>query len=823
MSESVEFNNISDDGTEPFTAMGGEIPTSDSLVLASDILPEELPVITVRPRPAFPGILVPMVLSEKLQVAAFRLAMKSPDHALGLVLAQNLEAEDSPENLHRVGVAGKVVKVIHADENNVHFLINCLERFSVVDAWKNRNGLHARVSYHPQTELSVNPELRAYSMAIITTLKELVQINPLYSEEIKLFLNRSSLEDPGRLADFAANLTSSDGQELQRILETIDVRRRIDLVLVLLKKELEVSRLQTKISQNIEEKITGQQREFFLREQLKAIKQELGLEKEGKTAEIEKFEQRLKGLKLNDDARRAIDEELEKLRLLEPASPEYNVSRNYLDWLTILPWGKFSRDTFAIDRARRILDRDHYGLDDVKERILEFIAVGKLKGDISGSIICLVGPPGVGKTSIGHSIADALGRSFFRFSLGGMRDEAEIKGHRRTYIGAMPGKFLQAMKSAGTANPVLMLDEIDKVGASFQGDPASALLEVLDPEQNASFRDHYLDVPFDLSNVLFIATANQLDTIPRPLLDRMEVIRLSGYILREKLEIARRYLIPKALKTHGLKKGQIAINKAALTAIIDGYARESGVRGLENVIKKIMRKAAMRFAEEGIDRVTITRGDVEAYLGKPVFTPEEVFAGTPGVATGLAWTSLGGATLQIEATAVETKSKGFRQTGQLGNVMVESSQIAYSFVMANLERYRAPSDFFDKRFVHLHVPAGATPKDGPSAGITMTTALLSMITGQPVREKLGMTGELTLTGRVLPIGGVKEKTIAARRAGLTALIFPDGNRADYEELPDYLREGLEVHFARTYDDVYKVAFGLKPKRSASGKQAATKR
>lgn len=780
-------------------------PQPSELVLAADILPAALPILPLRPRPAFPSLLIPMAATGPHQVQAVKKTLESPSQALGLVMVRDLEREDSPENLHKIGVVGKIVKVIHTDDDSTHFLINCLERFSIEELTETPEGLFARARYHYGAELSVNPELKAYSMAIIATLKELVQINPLYSEEIKLFLNRSSMNDPGRLADFAANLTSADGQELQGILETFDVRRRIDRVLVALKKELEVSRLQTKITKQIEEKVSAQQREFFLKAQLKEIKKELGLEKEGKTTEIEKFQQRLEGLKLNAEAQKAVDDELEKLQLIEPSSPEYNVSRNYLEWLTILPWGKFSKDSYKLDRARKILDRDHYGLDDVKERILEFIAVGKMKGDISGSILCLVGPPGVGKTSVGKSIADALGREFYRFSLGGMRDEAEIKGHRRTYIGAMPGKFIQAMKSAGTANPVLMLDEIDKIGASYQGDPASALLEVLDPEQNGSFRDHYLDVPFDLSNVLFVATANQLDTIPAPLLDRMELIRLSGYILEEKIEIAKRYLIPKALKNHGLQKGQVSIRKEALVAIIDGYAREAGVRSLENRIKKIMRKAAMEFAGGRSENIVVGKKEVETYLGKPVFSADEVFENVPGVVTGLAWTSMGGATLQIEATAMPSKGKGFKQTGQLGKVMVESSEIAYSYVMAHLKEYGAAEDYFDSHFVHLHVPAGATPKDGPSAGVTMTTALLSMITGQPVRKRLGMTGELTLTGRVLPIGGVKEKTIAARRAGLTTLIFPEGNRKDFEELPDYLREGIEVHFAAEYTDVFRIA------------------
>jgi len=781
------------------------------LVLASDNLPPVLPIIPLRPRPAFPGAIIPLSSSGKEKVELIKKIMDSPHQAAGLVLTKNPDLPDSPENLHRVGVVAKILKIVHSDEENIHILVSCLERFFFDRLIETEDGFVAEVTYHQTPVLSVNPELKAYSMGIIATLKELVQINPLYSEEIKLFLNRSSMEDPGRLTDFAANLTSADGQELQEVLEAFDVLHRIDKVLVLLKKELEVSRLQTQITKQIEEKISAQQREFFLREQLKAIKKELGLEKEGKTSEVEKFQERIDQLDMNDEALQAAEDELEKFQLLEPSSPEYNVSRNYLDWLTILPWGRFSKDSYGLKKARRVLDRDHHGLEDVKDRILEFIAVGKMKGDISGSIICLVGPPGVGKTSIGKSIAEALSRNFYRFSLGGMRDEAEIKGHRRTYIGAMPGKFIQAMKSAKTANPVIMLDEIDKIGKSFQGDPASALLEVLDPEQNGSFRDNYLDVPFDLSNVLFIATANQLDTIPRPLLDRMEIIRLSGYILEEKLEIAKRYLVPKALGSHGLSKDQISIHKDALGRIIDGYAREAGVRNLENQIKKIMRKAAMEFAQERTDKMEIRRKDIEKLLGQPPFTPDELFENRPGVVTGLAWTSMGGATLQIEATAMQSRGKGFKQTGQLGSVMVESSEIAYSYVMANLVRYGVDTGYFQQHFIHLHVPAGATPKDGPSAGITMATALISLITDRPVRKDLGMTGELSLTGRVLPIGGVKEKTIASRRSGLKTLIFPEANRKDFEELPDYLKEGIAVHFASTYADVDKVAFIVPPR------------
>ncbi len=777
----------------------------EGLVLARDMLPSQLPIIPLRPRPAFPGVIIPLTVNGKARVNTIKQAMESDSQAIGLVMVQELDEDDSITNLQRVGVAAKILKLIHTEDESAHVLVNSLERFSIDEVRETNGIIYTDVTYFLSAVQKETPELRAYSMAIISTLKELVQINPLYSEEIKLFLGRTSMDDPARLTDFAANLTNADGFELQEILETFDINRRIDKVLVLLKKELEVSRLQNKISRQIENKISAQQRDFFLREQFKAIKKELGLEKEGKVSEIEKFQKRLKKLTLNEEAQKAVDEEIEKLQLIEPSSPEYNVSRNYLDWLTILPWGKFSKDSYDLKRARRVLNRDHYGLDDVKERILEFIAVGKMKGDISGSILCLVGPPGVGKTSVGKSIADALKRKFYRFSVGGMRDEAEIKGHRRTYIGAMPGKAIQAMKSAGTANPVLMLDEIDKIGASYQGDPASALLEVLDPEQNGTFRDHYMDVPFDLSNVMFIATANQMDTIPAPLLDRMEIIRLSGYILEEKLEIARRFLIPKALKSHGMTKAQVSINKTAVAEMIDRYAREAGVRGLENKIKKIMRKAAMEFAEGREEKVRVTKGDIEHYLGKPIFAEEELIKGSPGVVTGLAWTRMGGATLQIEATTMKSKTKGFKQTGQLGKVMVESSEIAYSYVMGHLQEYKIPEDYFDTHFIHLHVPAGATPKDGPSAGVTMTTALLSMVMDKPIRKKLGMTGELSLTGSVLPIGGVKEKTIAARRAGLTALIFPHENKNDYEDLDDYLREGIEVHFVKEYPEVFKIA------------------
>ena len=583
--------------------------------------------------------------------------------------------------------------------------------------------------------------------------------------------------------------------------------QRIEKALILLKHELEVSKLQSRISQKIEERMSQQQREFFLREQLKEIKKELGLSKEGKETEVEKYLARIRKLKLTEEARERIDEEIEKLRLIEPASPEYNVSRAYLDWLTILPWGVYSKDFFDLKRARRILDRDHFGLKDVKDRILELISVGIINNDLAGTIVLLVGPPGTGKTSIGQSIAKSLGRKFYRFSLGGMRDEAEIKGHRRTYIGALPGKFINAIKTCKTSNPVIMLDEIDKIGASFQGDPASALLEVLDPEQNKDFLDHYLDVRFDLSKVLFICTANTLETIPAPLLDRMEQIRLSGYILEEKLEIARRHLLPKQLKMHGLKRSQLSLPKTVLREMIDGYAREAGVRSLENNIKKLLRKAARKIVEDGQEKVSISRSELPDYLGQRMFAEETRFKKPKiGVITGLAYTAMGGATLHIEATSVEAKNPGFKQTGQLGDVMVESSEIAYTFIRARLNPQKKTEKFFDRNHIHLHVPAGATPKDGPSAGITMACALYSLAKQKPIIPNLAMTGELTLTGLVMPIGGVKEKTIAARRAGVTQLLFPDENRKDYEELDESITEGITPCFVKNFDEVLKIGF-----------------
>ncbi|HPS58158.1 MAG TPA: endopeptidase La [Spirochaetota bacterium] len=783
-------------------------PQEHQIIVAQEFRPEKMTIIPVSQRPIFPGMMIPLILTGDIMIESAQEIIESPNKMGGVVLIKNQHDDMAKsEDLYNVGVAVKIIKITPVDEKTVQVMLNALGRITLKEVMQNGPVIRWSVENYYEDEFKPTDEMKAYSMAIISSVKDLIKTNSLFQEELKLFLNRFSVEDPGKLADFVASMTSAESGEIQDILETFDVRQRVKKVLILLKKEIELNKLQKKITQQIEEKISRQQKEFFLREQLKEIKKELGLEKDEKSTEIEKFQERIAKLKLTEEAAKQIDEEMNKMRLLEPHSAEYGVSRNYLDWLTSLPWGIFSEDNYDIDKARKILNRDHYGLDDIKERILEFIATGKMKGNISGSIICFIGPPGVGKTSIGKSVAEALNRKFFRFSLGGMRDEAEIKGHRRTYIGAMPGKIIQSLKTVDVANPVIMLDEIDKIGASFQGDPASALLEVLDPEQNNNFLDHYMDVRFDLSNILFIATANQMDTIPPALLDRMEIMKLSGYILEEKLQIARKYLVNKQLLAHGLKKGSVTIDNDAIRSMIDSYAREAGVRSLENNIKMVMRKAAMRFAEGKTDPIVVTDKNLEEFLGKPRFTDESLYdKRIPGVVMGLAWTSMGGTTLYVESTAIPAKAGSFKQTGQLKDVMRESSEIAYTYVQSRTHDYGIDPKFFPEHMIHLHVPAGATPKDGPSAGITMATSLYSLAKNKPIKKNIAMTGELTVTGKVLPIGGVKEKTIAAKKAKVKTIIYPYENKKDFDELPDYIKKGLDAHFVNYFDEVLKIVY-----------------
>jgi ATP-dependent Lon protease len=788
--------------TDSEDALNGGSTTS--LVLPRQALPEILYIMPVTTRPFMPAQIQPLIADASAWGDTVKRVAETDHKVMGLFF---VEADDpsavKPEDIPEIGCCVRLLNA-SGDGRRIQFIAQGLGR-ARIRRWINRKAPFVVQVDYPESPMARDDETRAYAMAVVGAIKELIPLNPLYTEELKQYLMRFSPEDPSPLTDFSATLTSSSGPDLQGVLETLPVLERMRKVLPLLKKEIEVAKLQDRISSQVNQTISDRQREFFLREQLKVIKQELGLSKDDRSADAEKFEARLEGLNVPEHAMTRIRDELEKLSVLETGSPEYGVTRNYLDWATSVPWGVHSEDNLEIAHAREVLERDHDGLTDVKERILEFLAVGAYKGEISGSIILLVGPPGVGKTSIGRSIAHALGREFYRFSLGGMRDEAEIKGHRRTYIGAMPGKFVQALKEVKVENPVIMLDEVDKVGASYQGDPASALLEALDPEQNAEFLDHYLDLRVDLSKVLFVCTANQLDTIPGPLLDRMEVIRLSGYIAEEKLAIAKNHLWPRLLERAGVKSSRLRISDAAIRHVIEGYAREAGVRNLEKRLAAIVRKSVVRLLENPKARIRIGREEVEEMLGAPVFTKERTMRGV-GVVTGLAWTAMGGATLPVEATRVHALNRGFKLTGKLGEVMRESADIAYSYVMAHLKHFHADPKFFDEALVHLHVPEGATPKDGPSAGITMATALLSLARNEKLQRPLAMTGELTLTGQVLPVGGIREKVIAARRVGIRELVLPEANRKDFDELPDYLREGLSVHFAKRFDDVFKAVF-----------------
>ena len=787
--------------------------------------PPYLYIFPVVRRPFFPGMAAPVVIEPGPYYEALKAISKSDHKFIGIVLTKEENVDIYKvglKDLYATGVVARILRIIPMEQGGAQVILSMEGRMRITGPVSRKpKELVAKVVYHTD-DVKLTKELKAYAISIISTIKDLLKLNPLFKEELQIFLSHSDFTEPGKLADFAVALTTANRHELQEVLETLVVQDRIDKALVLLKKELDLSRLQNTINQKIESTITKTQKEFYLREQLKTIKRELGIEKDDKTVDREKFEARLKERKVPPEVQNTIKEELDKLSTLEPQSPEYAICRNYVDWLTVTPWGIQSPKSHDLVTASEILEKEHYGLEDIKKCVLEFIGVAKLSGNLKGTILCFVGPPGVGKTSIGKSIAHALNRKFFRFSVGGMRDEAEIKGHRRTYIGAMPGKIVQALKSCQTMNPVIMLDEVDKIGSSYQGDPASALLEVLDPEQNCEFLDHYLDVRCNLSDVLFIVTANVLDTIPEPLLDRMDILRLSGYVLEEKLEIAKRYLIPKQRKAAGLKAAEVMFTDPAVRELINSYARDAGVRSLESNIKKILRKIAVEFVRDDEKhektspkkkvalrrtRQIVTPQSLQKFLGKPVFISDRYYEHPPvGVAVGLAWTSLGGATLYVESIKVSAEKTDMKLTGQAGQVMKESSEIAWTFVHGSIHKYAPGHTFFEKSQVHIHIPEGATPKDGPSAGITMATSLVSLLTNVPVMADLGMTGELTLTGRVLPIGGVKEKLVAAKRSGLKTIILPKGNLRDIDDLPKPVREGIDLHFVEHYDEVFAIAF-----------------
>ncbi|CAH4023239.1 unnamed protein product [Pieris brassicae] len=660
-----------------------------------------------------------------------------------------------------------------------------------------------------------NEEVKALTQEVIKTIRDIINLNPLYRESLHHMLAQGQrvVDNPVYLSDLGAALTGAEPAELQAVLEEMDIPKRLMMSLSLLKKEYELSKLQQKIGKEVEEKVKQQHRKYILHEQLKVIKKELGLEKDDKDAIGDKFRERLAEKTVPEAVQIVIDEELNKLNFLESHSSEFNVTRCYLDWLTSLPWGITSEENLKLEDAQIILDEDHYGMEDIKKRILEFIAVSQLKGSTQGKILCFHGPPGVGKTSIARSIARALNRQYFRFSVGGMTDVAEIKGHRRTYVGAMPGKLVQCLKKTGTENPLVLIDEVDKIGKGVHGDPSSALLELLDPEQNANFLDHYLDVPVDLSKVLFICTANVVDMIPEPLKDRMELIDMSGYVAEEKLAIAQQYLVPTAQKNCGLNNDQLDLTSEALHTLIKSYCRESGVRNLQKHIEKIARKVAFKIVKQEADKLKVTDENLSDLVGKPTFKHDRMYDITPpGVIMGLAWTAMGGSTLYIE-TALRNKhheekasSGSLELTGHLGDVMKESARIALTVARNYLDKHNNGNTFLNTSHLHLHVPEGATPKDGPSAGVTITTALLSLALNKSVKSQLAMTGEISLTGRVLPVGGIKEKIIAAKRVGVTCVILPEENRRDYDDLPDFIKKDIEIHFVNDYPEVFNIAF-----------------
>jgi ATP-dependent Lon protease len=777
---------------------------TESGLVQQSVKPEILYLVPITGRPHLPAQVQPLIVNKKRWEETLRKASKDSKNLLGLSYLSEVKGKYVyQKDFPKVGCVVRMMNITDV-EGHIQFIAQGLERFKIKKFLSDKPPFVVQVEYFENMEEDED-KLKAYAISIITSIKKLLSLNPLYSEELKQYLGRFSPDQPSPLTDFAAGITTASGKDLQEILEIESVIERMKKVLMLLQKEIEIAKLQSKIQKDLNTQVDDNKRKFFLREQLKAIQKELGMQKDDKTSDVDKFKEKFETLSPPEHVVKRFEEEIEKLSVLETGSSEYGVTRNYLDWITSFPWGIYSEDNIDIERAEEILERDHAGLSDVKERIIEFFAAGVYKKDISGSIILFVGPPGVGKTSIGKSIAEALGRKFYRFSLGGMRDEAEIKGHRRTYVGALPGKMVQALKDTQVANPVIMLDEVDKIGASYQGDPASALLEVLDPEQNNEFLDHYMDLRVDLSKVLFICTANTLDTIPSPLLDRMDRINLSGYITAEKMEIARKHLWPKLLKRNKLTGSIITITDPTIRYLVEGYAREAGVRGLEKLLNKIIRKSIVTILKEKKKKIRINIKSLEGYLGTPFFKKEKQMKGV-GIVTGLAWTQMGGATLSIEAIKVHEKNPGFKLTGKLGEVMQESAAIALSHVRANSKSFGIGEDYFDNSFIHIHVPEGATPKDGPSAGVTIATALVSLGLGKAIKNPLAMTGEITLTGEVLPVGGIKEKIIAARRIGINTIILPEGCTSEFKKLPDHIKEGIDFHFAHKYKDVFDLVF-----------------
>ena len=777
------------------------------------IVPEILPILPVRDTVLFPGAVLPLTVGRESSLALVN-ALMGEEKFLGVVAQLDPRIEDpAAADLHKIGTLAKVHKTVKMPNGNVVIFLEGLQRIAVVDLISLRPYLRARVEAQPDFAGEVDTELEALQRNAQDLFRDVVGHSPQLSDDLQSVA--ANIDDPGRLADFIAGTLPSLSTLLrQELIETPSVRKRLEMLIRELSKELEVLELRSKIHEQVQEQVGQNQREYLLREQMKAIQKELG-ESDDSLQEIDELRKKVEEAGMTAEAKKECDREIKRLAKMTPASAEYMVSRTYLEWMTSLPWSKSSgSQEIDIAKGKEILDEDHYDLEKVKERILDYLAVKKLQPGMKGPILCFVGPPGVGKTSLGKSIARALGRKFVRLALGGMHDEAEIRGHRRTYIGALPGQIIQGLKRAETNDPVCMLDEVDKLGRDFRGDPSSALMEVLDPEQNYAFRDHYLDVPFDLSKVLFIATANWMDPIPEPLRDRMEIIELPGYTGEEKLHIAHKYLIPKQAAEHGLKVGeQLEFSDEAIREIIHSFTREAGVRNLEREIATVTRKQARRVAEGKLDKMLVTPEIVREYLGVPKFRTEkevEERVKKPGVAIGLVWTPVGGDIIFIEATRMRG-GKQFTMTGHLGEVMQESMTAALTWVRANAERYGIDADFFRKHDIHIHVPSGAVPKDGPSAGAAMVTALVSLLSGRPVRDRLAMTGEMTLSGIVLPIGGVKEKVLGAKRAGIKEVLLPADNEPNaVADLTPEILGDIKITYVRTLDEVLENALSKDP-------------
>ncbi len=834
-------NDSNDSVNDVFAEIAGGdhlVLKDSSLVLPDQTLPPNLFVLPTNSSIVYPSLMAPLVVTHPKFVAAIEEVIQR-NRVIGLLLTQDEELREdvNPKRLYPVGVVVKILKRLKMPDGSVNLLIHSMKRFRVRKVLADHPNLVVEPEYLDDI-VEKSTEMDALTRAVVQHVKKLSETNPFFTDEMRLAMINAP--GPGTVADLVAFALSLAKDDAQDFLETIPVRERFEKLLTHLRREQDVADVQKKIHDDVNTKLTKMQREFFLKEQLKAIKKELGGEEGGQDKAVRTFRERIEAIGMPEDVKKVALEEVEKFEAISESSPEYNIVRNYLETLCSLPWSFETVDSLDLAKSRKILDEDHYGLEKVKERILEFLAVRKLiqkKSQPKGSIICLVGPPGVGKTSVGKSIAKSLDRNFYRFSLGGMRDEAEIKGHRRTYIGAMPGKMITAMRRAGSKNAVIMLDEIDKLGASFQGDPASALLEVLDPEQNHTFIDHYLDVPFDLSKVLFIATANTLSTIPAPLLDRMEVIEIPGYTLEEKEEIATRYVLPKSLAEHGLRSSQLKIEKGAIRRLMLDYAREPGLRILQQLFSRIARKAATKIVDfeerkgakssAKITPIFVRESELSDWLGPKRYYNELAERITaPGVVVGLAWTAAGGDILFIEAMDLPGTGN-LKLTGQMGDVMTESAAIAWSYVKkkAGIE-FKLDQSFFKHRDLHLHIPAGAIPKDGPSAGVTMATALYSLLAGRKFRQKLAMTGELSLIGKVLPVGGIKEKILAAKRAGIVELLLPKLNEKDVREVPEYALKGMTIHYVSHVDEVFRLALetdGAPKKKPSLGKIIRTRK